>query len=384
MSWHFSQALVEEYSEENFSDGEPSALLNGTDTHGMFWSPDKTMEASTPSRSGMTFKPSTDTHGEALLMSCREDSRARISVPPEKEPASKASDPVCGHTWRELSAKFDPASSSWKTHRCLWEEDLQWSSVTLPKWGMMRDGVCWEQTTPELPTSGNESGSWATPNANMQAEITEERALELGWIWKGTSWYTADGVKKNSSLTHQVKMFPTPYGLSANQGQDDGEFGKAIRNWPTPTRNDAVGAGYQKANGNHYFTLPGAVGATNHLPLEMEEKRVQMWPTPNASDHKGAGKDGKLRDRLDYAVERGQTKSKQYPTPTASSGGPEPEGKTGRKLTTVVGGQLNPNWVEWLMGWPVGWTDCGALETDRFRMWPHSPGKFSPPTFHDR
>jgi hypothetical protein len=25
--------------------------------------------------------------------------------------------------------------------------------------------------------------------------------------------------------------------------------------------------------------------------------------------------------------------------------------------TTISGGQLNPTWVEWLMGFPLGWTD---------------------------
>jgi hypothetical protein len=29
----------------------------------------------------------------------------------------------------------------------------------------------------------------------------------------------------------------------------------------------------------------------------------------------------------------------------------------------IVGGQLNPTWVEWLMGFPLGWTDCEDLET---------------------
>jgi site-specific DNA-cytosine methylase len=28
--------------------------------------------------------------------------------------------------------------------------------------------------------------------------------------------------------------------------------------------------------------------------------------------------------------------------------------------------QLNPSWVEWLMGWPIGWTDLKPLETDKF------------------
>jgi hypothetical protein len=29
-------------------------------------------------------------------------------------------------------------------------------------------------------------------------------------------------------------------------------------------------------------------------------------------------------------------------------------------LHDQVGGSLNPTWVEWLMGFPLGWTDCGA------------------------
>jgi hypothetical protein len=32
----------------------------------------------------------------------------------------------------------------------------------------------------------------------------------------------------------------------------------------------------------------------------------------------------------------------------------------GPSLDVVAGGQLNPNWVEWLMGLPIGWTDLNA------------------------
>jgi hypothetical protein len=31
---------------------------------------------------------------------------------------------------------------------------------------------------------------------------------------------------------------------------------------------------------------------------------------------------------------------------------------------TSTRGQLNPDWVEWLMGWPVGWTDITRDECD--------------------
>ena len=48
-----------------------------------------------------------------------------------------------------------------------------------------------------------------------------------------------------------------------------------------------------------------------------------------------------------------------------------------QSLPSQVGGQLNPPWVEWLMGWPIGWTDLKPLETARFQQWPHSHSKLS-------
>jgi hypothetical protein len=42
-----------------------------------------------------------------------------------------------------------------------------------------------------------------------------------------------------------------------------------------------------------------------------------------------------------------------------------------RQLNDVVapGGSLNPTWVEWLMGWPLGWTDLKPLEMGKFQQW---------------
>ena len=34
-----------------------------------------------------------------------------------------------------------------------------------------------------------------------------------------------------------------------------------------------------------------------------------------------------------------------------------------------LGGTLNPDWCEWFMGWPIGWTASEPLATDRFRQW---------------
>ena len=42
-------------------------------------------------------------------------------------------------------------------------------------------------------------------------------------------------------------------------------------------------------------------------------------------------------------------------------------------------GALNPPWVEWLMGWPLGWTDLKPSETDKSLSAPLKPGAFCQP-----
>lgn len=70
------------------------------------------------------------------------------------------------------------------------------------------------------------------------------------------------------------------------------------------------------------------------LALPTYENESGLWPTPRAFMHK------------DSCVDRGKG-----------------------NLGEVVGGPLNPPWVEWLMGWPLGWTDLKPLEMDKFRQW---------------
>ncbi len=48
----------------------------------------------------------------------------------------------------------------------------------------------------------------------------------------------------------------------------------------------------------------------------------------------------------------------------------------GRIALPVERGEMNPEWIEWWMGWPVGWTELRPLETDKFRQWSRSHGNF--------
>ena len=59
-----------------------------------------------------------------------------------------------------------------------------------------------------------------------------------------------------------------------------------------------------------------------------------------------------------------------WPTPTAhnakETNAPSESERNTPTLAAQAGGQLNPMWVEWLMGWPLGWTDSKPLEMDKY------------------
>lgn len=89
---------------------------------------------------------------------------------------------------------------------------------------------------------------------------------------------------------------------------------------------------------------------------------LQRWPTPRASDSNGAGAHGSGGLDLRTAVS-------EWPTPTARdwrSGkhSTETGERNAKPLSEVAwqkegkpeSGALNPDWVEWLMGFPPGWT----------------------------
>ncbi len=163
MSWHFSRALVEAYLQENCSAGDACAQLSGKRTPQVFSQCDRMMDFCQPSQSGMTCGHLTESLGQDVLMWFRADSHARTLVQPDAERESKPSAAAYGEKWQELSVRFDLNSCSWKTHRCLWDEDLHWCLVTLPRWGLMQGGVCWELTKLEHRTRGKDAGLWPTP-----------------------------------------------------------------------------------------------------------------------------------------------------------------------------------------------------------------------------
>jgi hypothetical protein len=103
-----------------------------------------------------------------------------------------------------------------------------------------------------------------------------------------------------------------------------------------------------------------------------QSHKRKHWPTPKATD---GSKGGRTEEGARKELARGKNVDlgvavKLVPTPTArdwKSGKGKTQSERGRtagpSLAEVSGGQLNPMWVEWLMGFPLGWTDLEGSET---------------------
>jgi len=299
MSWHYSQALVEEFSEANSLAGERSAPWKSNPTHEVFSSNARMTESLIRSLSGMTSKPSTESPGEDTSMSSAVGSPAKTSVAPGRVKALTENEAAYGVKWQESLMRYDHDSSMWKTHQCLLPEDLPWSSLTLPSWGMTRSGVLSEPTTAAHLTDAAECGSWRQKN---QAKPQEEPT---------TGGYVEDVTMKSLA-----------------------DAGVTMEN----------GSVWIAANGHTRSIMKCGTVANGAAP--------SMWLTPQANEDACGTPKGKMQKMLgNHPLIRGVEKD-QWDT-----------------------GTLNPTWVEWLMGWPIGWTDLKPLEMDKFQQWLDSHGK---------
>jgi hypothetical protein len=100
---------------------------------------------------------------------------------------------------------------------------------------------------------------------------------------------------------------------------------------------------------------------------------VKMWPTPSTrNDRKPDPAAGGKRESGTPAQTHLQdaVAQRMWPTPTANE---DAAGSVNGNMQPMLGnhpavrnsgtGTLNPLWVEWLMGYPIGHTDLKPLET---------------------
>ena len=294
MSWHFSAALEEAFSEACSSDGAPSAPWSSTPTALDDSCSDKMKGTCHRSPFGMMFVPSTDAHGEALLTWFLEASHVRTSAsqtPTATE--STARKAASGESLRGSFARYDLGMSSWRTAQVSLFGASDECLETWPRWGLMLDGACYPQKILEHGTC--DKGSGLLPTLTVHGNYNR----------KGASKNSGDG------LATAIRRMPT---LRATDGERGGR------------------------------------GDLRAIIRGMPNKHCQM-PTLTANDCKPAGR----VEVMEYRQENRRTTVQRLRAAVT-----EPED---------LGGTLNPDWCEWFMGWPIGWTASEPLATDRFRQW---------------
>jgi DNA (cytosine-5)-methyltransferase 1 len=322
MSWLYSQALVEEYLADTFLDGEQFVQSNGKPIPQAYCAPDKMTDFSKVSRFGMTFAALTESRGEALLMSYREGFLAKTLALGEKEKELTENEAECGEKWHGSFTKFDPNSSLWKTHQCSLLGDLEEFSETWPQWGLMRNGECWELQTLAQTIRG--TGFGLSPDGVATFHTPNTTGLDGGSN-------SRKALKKRTE-----KMWPTPTVACVEGGEQSDRV------------EETKSGGYilrklNKPNMTYGAKLSDAI-------LYEERKK---WPTPVTRDYKDSGSQEALK----------RARDKRHSPGLALLVGAE------------GGGQLNPTWTEWLMGWPLGWTELKPLEMDKSHCVQQQPGE---------
>ena len=296
------------------------------------------------------------------LISSAEGSPVSLGVSPGSSEARKMT-ATSGRSWLPLLKSYGLDGSLGKMCEALLTN--RWaSSAAFLTWkasGIKPRHLLF-QLAPSMPrTDAIGSGLWPTPTLN---DTRPNRDIEKQ-------------LKRNTlGLAEKVKMWPTPRSFSAMAAiitekttRPEGYRGNleeavARTMWPTPTASahkDTGGPAKLAAlaeNGRE--TLARKVAAMSLLPTPTTmgssmyaEKNAHMrntpglasvaklWPTPNASDNKDRG------NLSMPSIQRRQRIGKQL------------------NLSMVVSeesGALNPEWVEWIMGFPAGWTNLTADE----------------------
>jgi hypothetical protein len=264
------------------------------------------------------FTPTLDLFpGSAESMSLPAESLASQQALPESEKAAPTSDGY-GQPSLKLFEHMAPRGS-WQ--RILSESlassltDLTGSAGNFKTQVMSHGRSCSPLTMWVRHTSASESGLLPTPAASSYGTNHGGAAGQVG------------PVRPSLETMARRNLWPTP--RAEDSEQTGGHRGKpdtltaAARMWPTPTEGDAKSSGSRN--------------------------------TPNSKAHAGVS--------LTDAVRGDQGTGRMWPPPlqrdsrTLASAAPKPNHQGGENLVMTVGGSLNAQFVEWLMGFPKDWTE---------------------------
>jgi hypothetical protein len=205
---------------------------------------------------------------------------------------------------------------------------LENSSMTFPRWGILSGGVAGELLMSGRVTGGN--GFLLLPTVTTQEiEHPEMKQSETGRRICGK-----DGNTHSIELADRIAMLPTLNTCDATMGQLKGkEF----------------------------------VGTKHAMKLE---QAINLLQTPTSRDHKDIGKNTNYqkiskKSKLAGRISLLPTVTTPRPHDNEKTCGQYIPSQNQKDLTYALGKnhglKLQPAFAEWMMGFPIGWTDLPAL-----------------------
>jgi len=243
-------------------------------------------------------------------MSLQGDSPAKISVVPEKAKASKQNAQGCGQRCFDSSEMYGQRGQLLKMYQPLDLKGLHWSYKISARSGICVSGIVYPLVPLARLTRETGFGLWHTPLASATSPAYEKR-------------YPGGKTRKHPipNLAAEIQE-GIPYSVKSAMRKDP-----TIR-WPTPSANfSEVVCKDRKVVKNQVVRKDGVKFGANLLQIVHHRAK---YPTPCARDWKDNGSS------------------------------PAELKRNSKTLATHAGGQLNPPWVEWLMGYPTGWTDLNS------------------------
>ena len=213
-------------------------------------------------------------------------------------------------------------------------------SENFPPWGTTVNGELWEQEMLAHPTSESDGGALGWPTPTHMAD----------------SFYVDNSPNKEKRHSR---------GLAS-------EVEYMVSSWPTPSAQGSAGEINEDLVRRGQKLVNSKTGRVLQTNLATEARQA-TWATPVApAPHDSQNSAGAYRKpRAGYGVElpnqaidsqlgpqAPQTETVGQESSPSDQTSPQPSPK-----------KLNPNFVEWLMGLPIGWTDLKPLETESYRQW---------------
>ena len=287
--------------------------------------------------------------------------------------------------WFKKSTR--PCAST-KTSQDIYDWDSNKSTMTFEAWVTALRQACSQRRKSAHLINENDSSSWPTArvssaNAPCQSEIAKgdpRRRLEVSVITWATP-NTMDHLPPRSP--EAMERMLGPEGARAGRTRPSNLREQIL--WPTPraqkTSSENPETWQKRQQAGQVSTPPLAMAAAMWLTpraQETEEKQetflkrngdrtdrcygsltaqAKVWPTVTTQDAKNNAGPSQFRRN---------TKPLNVEACLHSRSSPQGQKATGAASPKV----LNPQFVEWLMGWPIGWTEFAPVETVSCRWLP--------------